>query len=158
MADLKSASQRVQEEADRLGLTIAVKQLAESTRTAGEAAQACNCAVGQIVKSLVFCGKDSQTPILMLVSGGNRVNEKGAVAYTGEKLKRPDANYVRNATGFAIGGIPPFAHTTALRTYIDQDLLQFDVVWAAAGTPNSIFSVHPGKLATAVAAQVVDVG
>lgn len=157
MADLKSASQRVQDAADQLGLSIMVKQLDASTRTAEEAAQACDCAVGQIVKSLVFRGRDSDTPILLLVSGDNRVNEKGTVAYTGEKVKRPDANYVRDVTGFAIGGIPPFAHATALRTYIDQDLLRFDVVWAAAGTPNSVFSVHPGDLATAVKAQIVDV-
>ena len=157
MADLKSASQRVQDEADKLGLTITVKQLTESTRTAEDAAQACDCAVGQIVKSLVFQGRDSQAPILLLVSGDNRVNEKAATAYTGEKLKRPDAHYVRDVTGFAIGGIPPFAHATRLRTYIDKDLLNFDVVWAAAGTSNSVFAVDPGALASAVDAEIVDV-
>ena len=155
MADLKSASQRVQDEADKLGLTITVKQLSDSTRTAEDAAKACNCAVGQIVKSLIFQGRDSHDPILLLVSGDNRVNEKGATAYTGEKLKRPDAQYVRDVTGFAIGGIPPFAHATGLRTYIDKDLLKYDVVWAAAGTPNSVFSVSPRELSDRTGAQVV---
>ena len=155
LADLKSSSQRVQNAANALGLSITVKQLDQSTRTAEEAASACGCAVAQIVKSLVFRGKDTETPILLLVSGQNRVNEKQAAVYAGEKLERPDAHYVRNVTGYAIGGIPPFAHETALKTFIDADLLQFDIVWAAAGTPNSVFSVCPRELSDRTGAQVV---
>ncbi|MEM9355791.1 MAG: YbaK/EbsC family protein [Pseudomonadota bacterium] len=113
MSDLKPASQRVQDEADKLGLKITVKQLTESTRTAEDAAKACSCTVAQIVKSLVFRGKQSNDPVLLLVSGDNRVNEKKAAAYAGEKLQRPDAGYVRDITGFAIGGIPPFAHANS---------------------------------------------
>lgn len=157
MSDLKPASQRVQDEADKLGLLITVKQLTDSTRTADEAAEACGCTVAQIVKSLVFRGKESNEPVLLLVSGNNRVNEKKAADYAGEKLQRPDAEYVREITGFAIGGIPPFAHTAPLRTFIDQDLLQHEVVWAAAGTPNSVFAVEPKSLANAVGAQIVSV-
>ena len=157
MPALKGAAQRVQDCADNLGLTITVKEMAASTRTAEEAAEACACAVGQIVKSLVFQGRDTGQPILVLVSGANRVDEKRAAAYTGEKLTRPDAAYVRDQTGFAIGGIPPFAHTQALATYIDRDLLAYDHVWAAAGTPNCLFSVSPQALADAVDATIVDV-
>ncbi|MEM7747519.1 MAG: YbaK/EbsC family protein [Pseudomonadota bacterium] len=157
MSDLKPASQRVQDQADKLGLLITVKQLTDSTRTADEAAEACGCTVAQIVKSLVFRGKESNEPVLLLVSGNNRVNEKKAADYAGEKLQRPDAEYVREITGFTIGGIPPFAHTAPLRTFIDQDLLQHEVVWAAAGTPNSVFAVEPKSLANAVGAQIVSV-
>ncbi|MEM8977548.1 MAG: YbaK/EbsC family protein [Pseudomonadota bacterium] len=157
MSDLKPASQRVQDEADKLGLLITVKQLTDSTRTADDAAKACDCTVAQIVKSLVFRGKESNEPVLLLVSGNNRVNEKKAADYAGEKLHRPNAEYVREITGFAIGGIPPFAHTAPLRTFIDQDLLQHEVVWAAAGTPNSVFAVEPKSLANAVGAQIVSV-
>ena len=157
MASLKGAAQRVQDCADNLGLEITVKEMAASTRTAEEAAAACACALGQIVKSLVFCGRDTGRPFLLLVSGTNRVNERRAAIYTGEKLTRPDAAYVRDITGFAIGGIPPFAHTRPLATYIDRDLLAFDRVWAAAGTPNCLFSVSPQALAEAVEATIVDV-
>ncbi len=155
-AALKTASVRVQAAADALNLEICVRALSQSTRTAEEAAAACNCNVGQIVKSLVFRGADTGKPILLLVSGANRVNEKRALEYCGEKLKRPDAADVRQITGYAIGGIPPIAHATTLTTFIDRDLLQYDVVWAAAGTPNSIFSVDPGQLADAAAATIVD--
>ena len=157
MADLKQASQQVRDAAANLNLDIEVVTMADSTRTAEEAAAACRCTVGQIVKSLVFRGADSGDPVLLLVSGSNRVNEKKARRFTGEKLSRPDAAYVRTATGFAIGGIPPFAHARPLATYIDRDLLQYDVVWAAAGTPNSVFSVDPNALARATGASVVDV-
>ena len=157
MATLKGAAQRVQDRADSLGLEITVKEMAASTRTAEEAAAACACTLGQIVKSLVFRGRDTGKPILLLVSGTNRVNEKRATTYTGERLTRPDAAYVRDVTGFVIGGIPPFGHTQSLATYIDRDLLAFDQVWAAAGTPNCLFSVSPRDLAEAVSATIVDV-
>ena len=94
---------------------------------------------------------------LLLVSGANRVNEKGVAAHLGEKLKRPDADAVRALTGYAIGGIPPFGHDTPLATYIDGDLLQYDIVWAAAGTPKAVFSAAPGKLKDATNAIVIDV-
>ena len=131
--------------------------MADSTRTAEEAADACDCTVGQIVKSLIFRGSETGDPVLLLVSGSNRVNEKKARQFTGEKLSRPDATYVREVTGFAIGGIPPFGHASPLATYVDRDLLQYDVVWAAAGTPNSVFSVDPNALVGATGATVVDV-
>jgi prolyl-tRNA editing enzyme YbaK/EbsC (Cys-tRNA(Pro) deacylase) len=157
MTTLPAAAARVQASAEALGLAIAVRLMPDSTRTAADAASACGCAVGQIVKSLIFQGKDTGRPMLLLVSGANRVNEKGVAVTLGEQLIRPDADFVRAATGFAIGGIPPLGHATPLATWIDEDLLQYRVVWAAAGTPNAVFPVDPGRLRDAVGATVIRV-
>ena len=125
---LPAAAQRVAAAAAAAGVAVDVQEMPASTRTAEEAARACGCTVAQIVKSLVFRGVETGKPYLLLVSGANRVDEKAAAASVGEPLMRPDANYVREATGFAIGGIPPFGHATALRTYVDRDLLAFDEI------------------------------
>lgn len=154
---LKPAAQRVETAAHALGLDITVKTMSQSTRTAEDAAAACGCAVGQIVKSLVFRGKESGRPYLLLVSGANRVNEKAVANVIGEPLVRPDAQYVRDVTGYAIGGIPPVGHASPITTYMDQDLLQFDIVWAAAGTPESVFSVVPAELRDKAGAMVIGV-
>lgn len=157
MNPLPSAAAKVQAAADAIGLAIAIRLMPDSTRTAAEAAAACGCAVGQIVKSLIFKGKDTGTPLLLLVSGANRVNEKGVAAAVGEQLVRPDADFVREATGFAIGGIPPFGHAARLSAFMDEDLLQYGTVWAAAGTPNAVFAANPGRLRDAVGAAVIRV-
>jgi prolyl-tRNA editing enzyme YbaK/EbsC (Cys-tRNA(Pro) deacylase) len=157
MADKRESTDRVEAAAQALGLDITVRQMAQSTRTAEEAATAAGCGVGQIVKSLVFRGRDSGRPYLLLVSGSNRVNEKGVAAILGEALERPDARYVRDVTGFAIGGIPPFGHAQPLTTYIDQDLVQHGLVWAAAGTPVAIFAVAPKALADKIGARMIAV-
>jgi prolyl-tRNA editing enzyme YbaK/EbsC (Cys-tRNA(Pro) deacylase) len=157
VAELQDASLRVAEAARALGLSIEIKALAASTRTAEEAAAACACDVAQIVKSLVFRGGTSGKPYLLLVSGANRVDEAGVAAVIGEPLVRPDARFVREVTGYAIGGIPPFGHATALATFIDRDLLGHPTVFAAAGTPKSIFAVDPRRLAEATAARVIAV-
>ncbi|HMK79647.1 MAG TPA: YbaK/EbsC family protein [Xanthobacteraceae bacterium] len=157
MSELPASARKVQEAATALGLPIEVRQMAESTRTAQEAAAACGVTVGQIVKSLVFLGATSGRPYLLLVSGSNRVNEKGVAQHLGEKLQRPDADAVRALTGYVIGGIPPFGHASALATYMDRDLLQYDVVWAAAGTPKAVFRTVPAKLQAATGAVVIDV-
>jgi prolyl-tRNA editing enzyme YbaK/EbsC (Cys-tRNA(Pro) deacylase) len=157
MAELKEAAQRVQQHAHDLGLDITVRQMPASTRTAEAAAAACGCGVGQIVKSLVFKGRTSGKPYLLLVSGSNRVDEKGVAAVIGEPLTRPDAQFVRDITGYAIGGIPPLGHASPLATYFDRDLLQYEVVWAAAGTPETVFSVAPAALAEKTAATVISV-
>ena len=143
---LKEAAQRVQDAAGRLGLAVEVVEMTQSTRTAEEAAAAAGCVVGQIVKSLVFRGKQTGKPFLLLVSGSNRVNEKAVAKVLGETLTRPDAQYVRDLTGYAIGGIPPLGHREPIDTWIDEDLLQYDAVWAAAGTPEAIFKVAPADL------------
>lgn len=157
MNDLKPASRRVAEAAEKSGLLVNIVTHAQSTRTAEEAAAACGCAVGQIVKSLVFQGKTSGAPLLLLVSGANRVNEKGVGAVIGEALKRPDAAFVRDATGFAIGGIPPLGHDVPLKTYVDRALLAYPTVWAAAGTPESVFEVAPDALVQATGAIIIEV-
>jgi prolyl-tRNA editing enzyme YbaK/EbsC (Cys-tRNA(Pro) deacylase) len=151
---LPPSALKVQQAADRLWLAISVREMPHSTRTAEEAAQACGCDVGQIVKSLIFAGKASGRPYLLLVSGRNRVAEKAAARIIGEALTRPDAQQVRDWTGFAIGGIPPFGHETALPVFCDADLLAYDLVWAAAGTPFAVFSVEPKALVRAVGATV----
>jgi prolyl-tRNA editing enzyme YbaK/EbsC (Cys-tRNA(Pro) deacylase) len=157
MSELPPSARKIQDAAAALGLPIEVREMAESTRTAEEAAAACGVTVGQIVKSLVFSGATSGKPFLLLVSGSNRVNEKGLAQHLGEKLKRPDADAVRALTGYAIGGIPPFGHASALATYMDRDLLQYDVIWAAAGTPKAVFRTEPAKLQAATGAVVIDV-
>ncbi len=157
MNDLEPAERRVAEAAAALNLGITVQQMAQSTRTAEEAAAACDTTVGQIVKSLIFQGRESGRAILLLVSGANRVNEATVVATIGEKITRPNAQFVRDATGYAIGGVPPLGHATTLDTYMDEALLVFDQVFAAAGTPRSIFAVEPNALARATGAKVIKV-
>jgi prolyl-tRNA editing enzyme YbaK/EbsC (Cys-tRNA(Pro) deacylase) len=157
MTDLPPAAQRVQDAANRLGLGVTVRIMAQATRTAEEAAAACGCTVGQIVKSLIFRGKETGSPFLLLVSGTNRVNETAMTERLGEAILRPDAAFVREATGFAIGGIPPLGHTRRLVPRLDADLLQYETVWAAAGTPNAIFEVSPTRLRDATGGVVIDV-
>lgn len=150
-------AQRVQQALEARGYTGQVIELEASTRTAVEAAQAAGCSVGQIVKSLVFRLEPQHTPVLALVSGDNRVHEKRLGRLLGGTLERADAEWVREISGFAIGGVPPVAHKTPLATYMDEDLLQYDVVWAAAGTPNSVFPISPRTLLEISQATVVSV-
>lgn len=158
MENLPSSVLRVAEAARNLGLDVEIRLMTETTRTAEEAAQACGTTPAQIVKSLIFEGRDSGRPLLFLVSGKNRVDEKAVAGRIGEKLKRPDAQRVRDITGYAIGGIPPIGHPTQLKAYVDPDLLAFDTVWAAAGTPNAVFPVDPKKLAAAAGAETLPMG
>lgn len=155
MTELSAPVLRVADAAKAFGLEIALRVMPASTRTAEEAAAACECSVGEIVKSLVFRGVASGQAILLLVSGANRVDEKKVAETIGEPIERPDAAFVRAATGFAIGGIPPFAHQTRLACWIDRDLMRFERVFAAAGTPNAIFAVSPAALRDAIAAPVI---
>jgi len=143
---LSPSAQKVQDALKELGFTLQVVELPDSTRTAVEAAQAIGCQVGQIVKSLVFKGKRSGRPILVIASGSNRVDEKAIEALIDEPLGKADADFVRQRTGFVIGGVPPVGHASPLVTFIDQDLLQYPEVWAAAGTPNAVFRLDPGDL------------
>jgi prolyl-tRNA editing enzyme YbaK/EbsC (Cys-tRNA(Pro) deacylase) len=151
---LPPSPRKVYDAARALGLDIAIHVMAQSTRTAEEAAAACGCSVGQIVKSLIFRGKDGGRPLLFLVAGDNRLDERFAATLVGEALERPDGRFVREATGFAIGGIPPFGHATTLVTIVDEDLLAHDVVWAAAGAPTAVFPIGPQRLREATNARV----
>lgn len=128
------------------GLVGRVRELPESTRTAEEAARAIGCAVEQIVKSIVFRGRETGQAYLVLLSGGDRVDERLLASCLGEPVVRADPKFVRRATGFAIGGVPPFGRQQPIDTFIDDRLLQFDCLWAAAGSPHAVFPVHPDEL------------
>jgi prolyl-tRNA editing enzyme YbaK/EbsC (Cys-tRNA(Pro) deacylase) len=145
--ELSASARRVQKALEAFGVSLEVVELRESTRTSQEAAQAVGCGVGQIAKSLVFRGARSGRPILVIASGANRVNEGRLAELAGEPAKKADADFVREATGYAIGGVPPVGHPSELAIYIDRDLLQYGVIWAAAGTPHAVFKLNPAELA-----------
>jgi prolyl-tRNA editing enzyme YbaK/EbsC (Cys-tRNA(Pro) deacylase) len=151
---LKDASLRVARALEELGLQVDIVQFPDSTRTAQQAASAVGTTVGQIVKSLVFVADGE--PILLLVSGSNRVDPDKVSRVLGKQIERADAETVRLATGFAIGGVPPVGHRRHLLTLIDRDLLDYERVWAAAGTPNAVFAIDPRDLVRATGGQVVD--
>ena len=154
---LSKSAQRVQDALSELGLQLEVLELPSSTRTAVEAAQAVGCQVGQIVKSLIFKGKRSKKPILVIASGANRVDERAVEAQIGEPLGKADADFVRAQTGFAIGGVPPVGHTQKIDTFIDRDLLSYQDVWAAAGTPRAVFRLNPSDLENMTGGLVIDI-
>lgn len=143
---LSPSAQKIQDLLTEQGYNLTVIEHVESTRTAQEAADRAGCTLGQITKSLIFRGRDSGKPILVLTSGANRVNEKRIAEYAGEHIGRADADFVRAVTGFAIGGVPPLGHAQEMETYLDEDLLQYATIWAAAGTPNAIFELTPAEL------------
>ena len=146
---------RVVEAAKLLGLTIEPRRFPDGTKTAADAASAIGVDIGQIVKSLIFA-VDGDV-VLAYVSGANQLDEKTlATAAGGSKCSRVDADVVREATGFPIGGVPPFGHTTQLRVFIDPDLLQWPEVWAAAGTWNDVFGIEPHKLIEASRGALTD--
>lgn len=149
--------QRVQEALERLGAAARITEMGQATRTSADAARALGCEIGQIAKSLVFRGAASGRPILVIASGANRVDERRLAELVGEAIGKADAAFVRDATGFAIGGIPPVGHRTAIVTLIDDDLLHYDRIWAAGGTPNSIFPLTPAELVRITAGQVAHV-
>ncbi len=146
MSNLSPSAQKIQNLLAELGYAYSVIEHAESTRTAQEAADRAGCQLAQIVKSLIFRGKTSGKPILVLTSGANRVDEKRISGYAGEPIARADADFVRAVTGFAIGGVPPIGHLQPMETYIDEDFLPFQTIWAAAGTPNAIFELKTADL------------
>jgi len=143
---LKPSAQRVQDLLRSLGSQAAVVEMPDSTRTAGDAAAACGCTVAQIAKSLLFRAKDSGRPVLVVASGVNWVDEKAVGRLIGEKIGRADADFVRETTGFAIGGVPPIGHATAPVVVLDEDLFALDPIWCAAGTPNAVFSTTATEL------------
>lgn len=143
---LSPSAQKIQDLLTGQGYPLTVIEHAESTRTAQEAADRAGCALGQITKSLIFRGVISGKPILVLTSGANRVDEKLIAKYAGEPIGRADADFVREVTGYAIGGVPPLGHARPMETYLDEDLLLYERIWAAAGTPNAIFELSPAQL------------
>jgi prolyl-tRNA editing enzyme YbaK/EbsC (Cys-tRNA(Pro) deacylase) len=150
--------ERVEQAASAAGLQIEVRRMGASTRTAEEAAAQCGCAVGQIVKSLVFQGEESGRLYLFLVSGANQLDLAKAAALTGEPLVRADPRHVRDQTGFAIGGVAPIGHRIAIAAFADEALLQYDRVWAAAGAHDAVFAAEPQALVEAANARATDLG
>jgi prolyl-tRNA editing enzyme YbaK/EbsC (Cys-tRNA(Pro) deacylase) len=144
--ELSASAKRIQDALLSLGASFEVVELPQSTRTAVEAASAIGCSVEQIAKSIVFRTKRGRVPILVIASGVNRVNEARIAALTGEPVEKADAAYVRERTGFAIGGIPPIGHIEPIHTFVDEDLMAFSEIWAAAGTPNAVFRLDPKGL------------
>jgi prolyl-tRNA editing enzyme YbaK/EbsC (Cys-tRNA(Pro) deacylase) len=157
MSNLSPSAQKIQDQIKSLGYSYTVVEHTESTRTAQEAADRAGCELGQIVKSLIFKGRESGKPVLVLTSGANRVDEKRISGYAGEPISRADADFVRNVTGFAIGGVPPVGHIQKMETYIDEDFLQYQTIWAAAGTPNAIFELQTEDLQKMTDGSVVQV-
>jgi len=157
MEPINPSAQKIQNILNVLGSGYKVIEFAESTRTAQEAADRVGCRLGQIVKSLVFKGQSSNNCFLVLTSGSNRVDENKLSQYAGETIGRANPEFVRTMTGFAIGGVPPVGHTKPLETYIDEDLLQYAEVWAAAGTPNAVFQLPSSDLVKITSGKIVRV-
>jgi len=151
---LKPSAQRVQDALLAAGFQNQVQELAETARSAAEAAAAVGCTVGQIAKSLVFKGRLSGRAVLVVASGANRVDLAKVQALLGEPLDRADPDFVREETGFAIGGIPPAGHAKPIATVIDEDLLKHERIWAAAGHPNAVFPLTPEELVRLTGGQV----
>ncbi|MBI2711996.1 MAG: YbaK/EbsC family protein [Bdellovibrio sp.] len=153
----RGSLQRVKDALALKGVDFAVVELPSSTRTAVDAARSIGCEVAQIVKSLVFCSLTSRKPVLVLACGINRVNEALVAEYVGEPIFKPDAAFVRSATGFAIGGVSPVGHIQPIFTLIDEDLLKYPRIWAAAGTPNSVFGLDSAGLLALTGGRVVKI-
>ena len=154
---LSNSALKVQQAVSDLGFEFQIVELDASTRTSKDAANAIGCTVAQIAKSLVFKTSNSHKPVLVIASGPNRVDETLISALLGEKISKADADFVRESTGFAIGGIPPVGHTTPIRTYIDADLFQHEIIWAAAGTPHAVFKLTPSDLVEMTGGEVIAV-
>jgi prolyl-tRNA editing enzyme YbaK/EbsC (Cys-tRNA(Pro) deacylase) len=148
------AASRFEEWLDRQGLDVDVRRFPAGTRTAEDAARAIGCDVSQIVKSLVFTA--GGRPLVALVSGSNRLDTGRLEALTGAPVARAGADLAREATGYAIGGVPPFGHASRLPVYMDRDLARHEVVWAAAGRPDAVFPIAPARLAELSGARVED--
>jgi len=153
MNALLSSLDRVRDALARAGADCQVVTLPDSTHSAADAAKAIGCEVAQIAKSIIFRACTSDQPVLVIASGVNRVDEKKVAALLGEPIEKADADFIRQRTGFAIGGVSPVGHTGPVRVLIDEDLWKFDTVWAAAGTPNAVFKTTAEQLQTLTSGQ-----
>lgn len=154
---LRGSALRVQQALEEKGLPLVAKPFPAGTRTAEDAAVAIGCQVAQIAKSLIFRAASSDRPVLVIAAGNNRVDEKKIAALLGEGIKRADAAFVRDQTGFAIGGVAPVGHLVEPVTYLDRDLESHEEIWAAAGTPNTVFRLTPAQLQNLTGADFVAV-
>lgn len=153
---MSKSLQRVREALEAAGLMIDIQETDERARTALGAAQAVGCAPDQIAKSIIFRREDSENIVLFVTAGGNRVDADKAAMIAGHPLGKADAQLIRALTGFAIGGVSPVGHLTPVKTYIDPRLTDFDVVWAAAGTPRHLFAIAPRDLIRVTDAETAD--
>lgn len=153
----ETSSERFRRALIARGFACELVELPQSARTAPQAAEAVGCAVAQIAKSLVFRGSLTGTPVLVIASGANRVNEAVLAELVSEPVEKADAEFTRRHTGFAIGGIPPTCHVERLQTFIDADLLQHSEIWAAAGTPHAVFRLTPDDLRKMTTGRVVTI-
>lgn len=156
-APLSPSARKVQDLLDSVGLGLTVVEHEGSTRTSEDAAAAIGCAVAEIAKSLIFRARTSGAPVLVVASGTNRVDEKKVAALIGEKVERATPDFVRDKSGYAIGGVPPIGHAEPPLVLIDDDLLTFPAIWAAAGTPNAVFRLTPDQLVSLTGGRVADV-
>ena len=157
MPALGASAAKVQAAFEVWGFAFEVQELDRSTRTAAEAAAAVGCEVGQIAKSIIFRTRDGDRAVLVIASGTNRVDVKAVANSLGEKLGKATAGFVRSEAGFAIGGVPPVGHDKPIEIFIDEDLLAFDTVWGAAGTPFAVFRLDPRSLAALTGGRVANV-
>lgn len=153
---MSKSLKRVKRALEEAGLRPEILEMPGETRTARQAASAAGCHLDQIMKSIIFCGEQSGAAILFLTAGGNQVNLVKASAVAGEPLGKADAQLVRAQTGFAIGGVAPIGHLNPIRAFVDSKLLEFDVIWAAAGTPRHIFAINPALVVDLISAQQSD--
>jgi prolyl-tRNA editing enzyme YbaK/EbsC (Cys-tRNA(Pro) deacylase) len=149
--------ERVRQSLAKLGLPSEIRQFDASTRTAADAAAAIGCTVAQIAKSLVFRTKNSDQAVLVIASGPNRVETAKIAAAIGEEIGKADADFVRDRTGFAIGGVAPIGHIRPCQVFIDQDLQDYAEIWAAAGAPNAVFRLTPADLQLITGGRVLDI-
>jgi prolyl-tRNA editing enzyme YbaK/EbsC (Cys-tRNA(Pro) deacylase) len=154
---LPPSAQKIQDLLVETGYGERVRELPDSTRSAAEAAAALGCEVARIGKSLIFRAKETGEPVMVVASGGNRVDEKKVAAAIGKKIGKADADFVRAATGFAIGGVPPIGHASSSIVLVDEDLFGFETLWVAAGTPRSVFEVTPAELVEMAGGTVADI-
>jgi prolyl-tRNA editing enzyme YbaK/EbsC (Cys-tRNA(Pro) deacylase) len=154
---LSPSAQKVQDVLLSLGFSCQVMEMPQTTRSAAEAAEAIGCKVEQIAKSLLFKTRQTGKPVLVIASGINRVKEKKIETVLGERLDKADADFVREHTGFAIGGVPPVGHASSFDIFIDEDLLQHQDIWAAAGTPFAVFRLTPEDLVKMTGGRVITV-
>ncbi|UGY08527.1 YbaK/EbsC family protein [Phyllobacterium pellucidum] len=154
---MSKSVERVRQAAHAAGFDIEIREMPDSTHTAEDAAVQCGVTVGQIVKSLIFQGADTAKLYLFLVSGPRQLDLGKAARLTGEALHRADPKHVRKETGFAIGGVAPIGHLIDIAAYADEHLMQYDVVWAAAGGTNFVFPSDPKALVRAAKAQIADI-
>ena len=154
---LNPSVRKVEKALKAYGLECQVLSMKETTRSAKDAADSLGCRVEQIVKSLVFMTKKTKKPILVVASGANRVNTKKIRDFLSEPIKMANPDFVRAKTGFAVGGVPPLGHSNPLKTFIDEDLLKYPEIWAAAGTSNTMFKLSPDDLKKITQGQVISV-